>query len=210
MSEESTSECLYYRAYRSFLLQDPEFKVNYEILSDQYKRFPGTFKQFSKNDVLRLIRMQEAYKTGTFNLFKSISLNTSNTVLPKMGDIDQSHQNLVWEVYKRGVLEKYTGPIENVCPEYPVLYGNIDLMIIAGNCAYAVEFKTDTADHSIIGQVTKYYIGLCLQLNLKFYNDVKIITVCPGYDPVALKALKQIGTIILLIDPKTLKVSKVP
>lgn len=208
MSEESTTDCLYHRAYRSFLLQDRDFKDNFEILAYQYYHFPETFKIFSQNDVRRLIQMQEAFRTGIFNLFKGISLDFSNTVLPKMEDVDQPHQDLVRKVYENGSLEKYTGPIKSTCPEYPVLYGNIDLMTIAGDCAYVIEFKTDTANHAIIGQVTKYYIGLSLQLNLKYFNDIKIITVCPGYDQVSLKGLKQIGVITLLVDPGTLKLSE--
>jgi len=209
MSEESTSECLFYRAYRSFLLQDPEFKINFEILADQFHRFPETFKRFSENDVHRLVSMQEAFKTGIFNLFKGISSDLSNTVLPKMEDIDQSHRDLVRNIYKSGALNHYIGPNHTVCPEYPVIYGNIDLMALSNNCAYAIEFKTDTANHSIIGQVIKYYIGLGLQLNLKYFNDIKIITVCSGYDQVALKGLKQIGAITLLVDAKTLKISNI-
>jgi hypothetical protein len=153
--------------------------------------------------------MQEAFRTGVFHLFKGIDLDFTNTALPKTNDIDQSHQILIHEVYKNGILDKFIGsPLDNVCLEYPVIYGNIDLMIIANNCAYAIEFKTDTATHAILGQVTKYYIGLCLKLNLKFFNEVKIITVCPGYDPIALKGLKQIGATTLIVDSRTLNVSE--
>jgi hypothetical protein len=153
--------------------------------------------------------MQEVFRTGTFNLFKGISLDFSNMVLPKMNDIDQTHQDLIREVYQSKALDPYIGPDADICLEYPVIYGNIDLMAIANKCAFVVEFKTDTATHAILGQVTKYYIGLCLMFNLKFFNDVKIITVCPGYDLVALKGLKQIGATTLLVDSKSLKVSEV-
>ena len=209
MNENSTTECLYFRAYRSFLLQEPDFKMNFEILAHQYYHFPNTFKIFSKNDVERLIQMQEAFRAGVFYLFKGINIDLTNTTLPKMNNIKQTHQDLIREVYKNGILDKFIGgSINNVCLEYPVIYGNIDLMIIANNCAYVIEFKTDTATHAILGQVTKYYIGLCLKLNLKFFNDVKIITICPGYDPVALKGLKQIGATTLIVDSQTLNVSE--
>jgi hypothetical protein len=153
--------------------------------------------------------MQEAFKTGVFNLFKGIPLNFSNTILPKMDDVEQSHQDLIRKIYKNGILEKYIGALDNVCLEYPVLYGDIDLMAISNKCAHIVEFKTDTATHAIIGQVIKYYIGLCLKFNLKFFNEVKIITICPGYDPIALKGLKQIGATTLLVDSKTFKISEI-
>jgi len=209
MNEKTTTECLFYRAFRSFLLQDSDFKINFEMLAHQYYQFPDTFNIFSQNEVQRLIQMQEAFRTGIFNLFKGIPLDFSNITLPKMDNIEQTHQDLIREVYKSGALEKYTGLVEEVCLEYPVNYGNIDLMAIANNCAYVIEFKTDTATHAILGQVMKYYIGLCLKFNLKFFKDVKIITVCPGYDSIALKGLKQIGATTLLVDSKTLKVSEV-
>lgn len=209
MNEKTTTECLYFKAYRSFLLQDPDFKTNFEMLAHQYYHYPSSFKIFSQNEVQRLIQMQEAFRTGVFNLFKGVPLDFSNTVLPKMDNIDQSHQDLIREVYQSKALDRYIGTDTDICLEYPVIYGNIDLMAIADQCAYVVEFKTDTATHAIIGQVMKYYIGLSLKFNLRFYNDVKIITVCPGYDPIALKGLKQIGATTLLVDSKTLKVSEI-
>jgi hypothetical protein len=209
MNEESTTECLYYKTYRTFLLQDPEFKTNFELLAHQYYNYPQTFKIFTKNDIHRLVRMQDAFKTGIFSLFNGITFDRSTPILPKMDDIDQSHYELIRGVYKNGSLEKYTGQINSMCLEYPVPYGNIDLMVISRNCAYVIEFKTDTATHAIIGQVMKYYIGLNLKLNLKYFNDVKIITICPGYDQIALKGLKQMGATILLVEPKTLKLSEI-
>ena len=209
MNENTTTECLYFRAYRSFLLQDPDFKMNFEMLAYQYYHFPDSFKMFSQNEVQRLIQMQEAFRTGVFNIFKGIPLDFSNTVLPKMDNIDQPHQDLIQEVYQSKALEPHIGPDAEICLEYPVIYGSIDLMAIANQCAYVIEFKTDTATHAIIGQVMKYYIGLSLKFNLRFFNEVKIITVCPGYDPIALKGLKQIGATTLLVDSKTLKVSEI-
>ena len=209
MNEETTTECLYFRAFRSFLLQDPDFRMNFEMLAYQYFHYPEVFKMFCQNDVQRLIKMQEAYRTGIFNLFPGNPLELSSTILPKMDSIEQTHLDLIRNVYQSGALEKYTGPMDEVCLEYPVHYGNIDLMAISNKCAYVIEFKTDTATHAIIGQVMKYFIGLSLKFNLKFFNEVKIITVCPGYDPIALKGLKQIGAITLLVDSKTFKVSEI-
>lgn len=209
MNENTTSECLFFRAYRSFLLQDTDFKMNFEMLAYQYYHYPDSFKKFSRNEVQKLIQMQGAFRTGVFNLFQGTPLDLSSMILPKMNNINQPHQDLISEVYQNKVLDPYIGTEADVCLEYPVIYGNIDLMAISNQCAFVVEFKTDTASHAIIGQVIKYYIGLSLKLNLRFYNDVKIITICPGYDPIALKGLKQIGTTTLLVDSKTLKVSEI-
>jgi hypothetical protein len=183
--------------------------MNFEMLAYQYYHYPDSFKKFSRNEVQKLIQMQGAFRTGVFNLFQGTPLDLSSMILPKMNNINQLHQDLISEVYQNKALDPYIGTEADVCLEYPVIYGNIDLMAISNQCAFVVEFKTDTASHAIIGQVIKYYIGLSLKLNLRFYNDVKIITICPGYDPIALKGLKQIGTTTLLVDSKTLKVSEI-
>lgn len=212
IDEESTTECLYYRAFRSYLLQDPDFKMNFELLDEQFKKYPESFKSFEKIEVLRMIHMQESYKTGIFNLFKGNIEDFSKVILPKRDNVEQKHRDLVLGVYqdREKSLVPYIGPIDDACPEYPVMFGDIDLMILSGRCAHALEFKTDTATHAIVGQVMKYYIGLCLLFNIKFFNDVKIITICPGYDQAAYNGLRQLGAIILLVDPKTLKVTKAP
>ena len=210
MSEESTTECLYYRAFNSFLLQEPMFRSNFEMLNEQFIKHPKSFRFLLKNEVLRIIQMEDAFKTGTFNLFCGNTIDFTETILPKIDNVGVKHRELVLSIYqdRERSLVPYIGPIDDACPEYPVLYGDIDLMVLSNKCAYAIEFKTDTASHAIIGQVMKYYIGLCLKFNLKFFNDVKLITICPGYDQAAYKGLRQLGATLLLVDPKTLKVSK--
>ena len=212
MAEESTTECLYYRAFNSYLLQEKHFKSNFDMLQQQFSEHPKSFKIFSKNEVLRLVQMEQAYRTNTFNLFSGNTLEFNNIILPKIENVLVDHQELVFHTYQNREISliPHTGPIDDACPEYPVLYGFVDLMVLSGKCAYAIEFKTDTASHSIVGQVMKYYIGLSLLFNLKFFNEVKLITICPGYDQAAYNGLRQIGATMLLVDPKTLKVSKAP
>jgi hypothetical protein len=209
--ESSITECLFFRAYRSFLLQDPFFVMDFEILQQQYKNYPNSFKIFTKNEVIRLVQMEKAYKTGTFNLFQNIPFKMDDVIPPKNEETEQNHKELVFEIYKNreNSIIPYTGGIDDVCPEYPVLYGNIDLLILYKKCAYAIEVKTDTATHSIVGQLMKYYVGLNLKFNLKYFNDVKLITICPGYDQAAHNGLKQIGATILLISPESLKITKI-
>lgn len=212
MSQSSITECLFYRAHRSFLLQDPSFVVDFEILQQQYKNYPNSFKIFTKNEVLRLVQMERTYKTGVFNLFQNTPFTMNDIILPPRNEeTNQNHRELVSEIYKNreNSIIPYTGGIDDACPEYPVLYGNIDLLIMHKKCAYAIEVKTDTATHAIVGQLIKYYIGLNLQFSLKYFNDVKLITICPGYDQATHIGLKQIGATILLINPTSLKVSKI-
>jgi hypothetical protein len=210
MPEEKISECLFYRTFRSYLLQNSDFKLNFEILLDQYKSQPKSFSVFSKKDVQRLIQMQHAYKTGNFNIFQTNFNDVSFSSIPKGEDLKQKHSEIVQHLYKNKetMIIPYTGPIEDACPEYPVIFGNIDLLVISEKCAYSIEVKTDPATHSIVGQQMKYFIGLCLKFNLKHFNDVKLITVCPGYDNAAYVGLKQLGALMLVIDSNTLNVSK--
>jgi len=212
LGEESTTECLYYRAYMSYLLQDPDFRMNFEMLFDQFKKYPESFKIFEKIEVQRMAQMQEAFKTGIFNLFKGSTEDFSKVILPKIENVEQKHRDLVLGIYqdREKSLVPYIGQIDEACPEYPVVFGNIDLMILSGRCAHAIEFKTDTATHAIIGQVMKYYVGLSLLFNLKFFNDVKLYTICPGYDQAAYNGLRQLGVTMLLVSPQTLKVSMAP
>lgn len=209
MPEEKISECLFYRAFRSYLLQNSEFKMNFEILLDQYKSHPKSFSVFSRNDVQRLIQMQHAYKTGNFNLFQNNN-DTISIIPPKGEDLKQKHSDIIQHLYKNKetMIVPYTGTIDDVCPEYPVLFGNIDLLVISNGCAYSFEIKTDQATHAIVGQQMKYFVGLCLKLNLKYYNDVKLVTICPGYDNSAYIGLKQLGALMLVIDCNTLNVSR--
>ena len=70
-----------------------------------------------------------------------------------------------------------------------------------------IEVKTEPAEHDIIGQVMKYFIGLSLKLILRHFNEVKMITLCPGYNEMAFKGLQQIGALPLLINPKNFRVT---
>lgn len=212
MAEETTTECLFYRAFNSYLLQQPDFKSNFEMLQRQFLDYSESFKIFSKNEVLRMVQMEKTYKTGEFNILNGTITDFSSVVLPKIDDVEVKHRDLVFNVFqnRETALIPHTGPIDEACAEYPVLYGNIDLMVLSGRCAYAIEFKTDTATHAIVGQVMKYYIGLSLLYNLKFFDDVRLITICPGYDQAAYNGLRQIGVLMLLVDPQTLRVSKAP
>jgi len=209
MGEELTTECLYYRTFRSFLLQNSDFKTDFILLRRQQDAFPDSFKILTEKDQTRYKQMQSAFYTGRFSLFEGNTIDFSNIPLPEIEKSDITHKELVAEIYKNRTLtlEPYTGPIQEACPEYPVYFGSIDLMIRSGSCAYIVEVKTDTADHAIVGQVMKYYVGMSLQLVLKFFDEVKIITICPGYDQAAYNGLRQLGAAILLLDHKSMKIS---
>jgi hypothetical protein len=202
------AECLYYRTWTSFLRRSKEFQTDYKFLLEHKNEFPTSFDIFTQNDLNRISLMDHFFKTGQFLCFKISDPVFSDTV-PQMEDTKESHRNIIRKLYddREKSICPYTDGIDFICPEFPVESGNIDLVVYSKNIAYAIELKTTSADHSIIGQVLKYYIGLSLNLCHKFYNDVKLITICPGYDKTAFWGLKQMGVRTLLLDPYNLKVS---
>ena len=205
----ATTEALYYRAYHSFILQKPEFKENFEILREQFTEYPQSFSSLTQFDIFRIKQMQDAHKSGTMNLFTGSSVgNFSNDFLPQLEKSTKPHKGLVMDIYahRKTLLEPFTGPIETLDCEFPVIFGNIDLMALSNRCAYIIEVKTDQANHSIVGQCMKYYVGMSLKLILRFWDEVKIITICPGYDEPSYNGLHQINAIPLLIDIPNMKI----
>ena len=174
------------------------------MLRDQFSEHPSSFEQFNRHDVLRIKQMQDSYKSGIIELFTGSKIDSfSDAILPSLEKSSKPHKGLVMDIYRnqKTLLEPFTGPIEMISDEFPIIFGSLDLMAISNRrCAYVIEVKTDQADHSIVGQVMKYYIGLCLKLILKFWDEVKIITICPGYDESAYNGLRQIGAQPLLIN----------
>lgn len=207
MNQASTTEVLYYMAYNAFLVQDGRFKDFFEMLKDQYQKYPESFSILTKSDVLRIKMMQDSFETNTFRLFEGPCLDLNSDIPGRGEKSEKKHFELIKEVYIRreSTLEPYTGIIEDACLEYPVRYGNIDLLVRSNNTAWILEFKTETANHSIIGQLMKYYVGVSLQLINKFFNDVKMVAICPGYEQSTYKSLKGMGVTTLVVEPKTFK-----
>ena len=207
--EEKTTECLYYMAFNSFLLQKPEFEVYFQLLKNQLESFPGSDGILSPKDKTRLDLMRKSFLTRSFSLFEGVLDFSASSFLPDPGKSEKPHMELVRDIYRsrESVIEPFTGPIREACFEYPVLDGFVDLMVQSGPCAHIIEVKTSLADHAIIGQVMKYYIGMCLKFNLKFFDEVKIVTICPGYDQAAVRGLKQVKATVLSLDTSTMNVT---
>lgn len=203
------TEALFFLAYNSFLLQKSDFKSYFEMLVDNYKHSKGSFKQFTKIELLRIKQMQDAYKTGKISIFESSIIPISDIIIQGKYKSEKNHRDLCKELYlkRKESLEPFIGHIDSICFEFPIIYGNIDLMAICNKIAYIIEVKSTSADHAIVGQVMKYFIGLSLKLNLRHFNEVRMVTICPGYDEPSYKGLKQVGAQSLIVDPKSFKVS---
>ena len=201
-SDELEAEYLYFRLYNSYLLRTPDLRSNYVMLLDLWQKNPKSLRILSKNDLLRLQRVQSDIQNERYSLF-SEGLNLSDPV-PESLKTEKSqglHRDLCMEILKRKeLLEPFIGPIDYVNGEHPVKFGLIDILAVSGDTAYIIEVKTDSATHAIAGQVTKYFVGLSLTLSRKWVDDIKIITVCPGYDRVSQLQLGQIGAKCLVFS----------
>lgn len=208
----NSSEALlfFHKLYRSYLLQDQYIKENYEILKDIYNKSPESFSVFSKKDILRIKQIQDDIKNNQFTLFSgSVNLNSDIPESLKKEKTDKKHKELCLEIIKnRNLLEKYTGTIHDLNREHPTRFGPVDIIIRNNRCIYVIEVKTKAADHSIIGQVQKYFIGISLKFILNIYDEVKIITLCPGYDETSYKGLKRINALPLILNSNPIKIKK--
>jgi hypothetical protein len=201
------TECLFYRALRTFLIQSPEFYRDFSFLQEQYNSFPESFKSLSPNNLIRFDMMKKSFSFKKFILFEGASITDPPVLLPPDKEkSEMNHQTLIREILRTGALDPFIGTGAEICPEYPVDYGLIDLFAVKDSCAYIIEVKTETADHSIVGQVLKYYVGVGLRLILKHFDDIRTVTVCPGYNQAAVFGLKQLKTLMLLQDPKTAEI----
>lgn len=203
------AESLYYRLYESYLLQTPNLIENYEMLKALYKRQPQSFQYFTKNDILRIKQIQDDIWEGKFSLFSGeMDLTTEIPESLRKEKSAKKHKEICTSLIKHRLLDQITGKPDLISMEHPTRFGLIDIMVIANNCAYIFEIKTSSATHDIIGQVQKYYIGMSLKLILKFFDEVKLITLCPGYDSASYHGLKQLGAKTMLISSNPMEIKE--
>lgn len=209
-SFEIDTEALFYRLLHSYLLQQPALQDNYAMLLDHYQKHVGSFKILRKHELLWLKKIQNDIKDNKLSLFSApLDFSSALEILNKEKS-DQSHKEICREIIKnKALVEPFTGPIKEMNVEHPVKFGFIDIIAYHERCVYIIEIKSKSADHSIIGQMMKYYIGMCLKLVLKMFDEVRMITLCPGYDQASFSGLKQIGALPLLISRKPLRISPV-
>lgn len=199
------AEYLYFRLYESYLLRTPDLHKNFNMLLDLWKSHPEALSILSKNDLLRLKRVQVDVLENRYTLFnENLDLSPLVPESLKSERSGRRHQDICMELIQhKELLESFTGPIDFMNIEHPVRFGLIDVLAVCGDVAYIVEVKTDSASHMIVGQVTKYFIGLSLTLNQKWIDDIRIITLCPGYDQSSHLQLRQIGASCLVFNGET-------
>lgn len=180
------------------------------MLKEIYHKNPNSYRIFSREQLLTIKKIQEDIKNDTYTLFPG-SLNLSDNYPESLNreKTDTSHVNLCMKLARtKKLFEPFTGSIDYINLEHPTRFGPVDIMIISDMIAYVIELKTTPATHAIIGQVMKYWIGMSLNLILKFYNTVKIITICPGYDENAYKGLKRVNALPLMISENPLSIKE--
>jgi hypothetical protein len=207
--DASEAEVFYFRLLHSYLLQQPDLHLNYEILLDVYNRAPEAFSIFTRNDLLRIKQIQDDIKTGRHTLFSGpLSLSTDIPDALRKEKSDHTHRQICREIAQHpSVLEPHTGPIHFLNLEHPTQFGLIDILAQSEECAYIIEVKTKAADHSIIGQVQKYFVGMSLKLMYKTFDEIKILTVCPGYDQPSYQGLRHIGAKSLILRDNPLSIN---
>jgi hypothetical protein len=208
---ESTTEALYFRAFQSYLLQQPDLKDNYGMLLDHYKNHPDSFKALTKNDLLRIKQMQDDVQNNRYTLLCG-STNFSNDVIEalKKEKSDKRHKEICDGLIDRmhEIFTPVIGPIIYCSTEHPTMFGPIDIVLQSGETSYVIEVKTNTATHAIVGQVSKYFIGLSLKLITRHFDKVKMMTLCPGYDKASLAGLKRIGADPFILNTNTLEINR--
>lgn len=204
------AEALYFRMYHSYLLQKENLHDDYEMLRQHFHDHPGCFSSLTKNDLLRIKLVQEDIESDKHSLFTSqLDLSPGIPDALKKEKTKQNHKELCSTIIRSysSLLEPFLGPEDFINREHPTMFGPVDIIAQSGQCMYVIEVKTVSADHSIIGQVMKYFVGMSLGLIKRFYDEVKMVTVCPGYDDASYKGLKSIGATLLLINSSLNKVS---
>jgi hypothetical protein len=179
------------------------------MLLDHYTKYPKSLLVLTKNDLLRLKQIQEDIVNNRYSLFSGTLDFNNNLPEFKKEKSDIKHAKLCDKlIEKTDTLESLVGPINYISREHPTPFGPIDIVVQSGDTAFVIEVKTYKADHAIIGQVMKYFIALSLKLIIRHYDDIKMITLCPGYDKASYFGLKQIGARPLIINTNSLEISE--
>lgn len=200
--EQIEAEALYFRMYRSYLLQLPKLREDYEILRDHCETHKGCLQGLTKNDLLRIKTIQDDILNNRNSLFTgTLTLASDLPAELKKEKSSQGHKDMCDTIVrnKEYLLEPFTGCIDFMNREHPTGFGLVDIIAQNGPVMYVVEVKTEAADHSIVGQIMKYYIGMALKIQLRLYDEVRMICICPGYDQASFNGLRGIGATPLLI-----------
>ena len=208
---ESDVRALYYKLYEYYLTKNPSLKTYHGILADCYQSEPESFKTFNKAELLRIKKIQEDIRDNKWSLFSSpLDLCGEAPSCIRGEKSSKNHKDLCWQIAKnsKDTLEPFTGPINYMNFEHPTGYGPADLAVFGQNrICYIIEVKSTTADHAIVGQVLKYFIGMSVRLGLRIYDDVRMICMCPGYDKPAFNGLKSIGAQLCILKSDPISVS---
>ena len=210
-SEESAAEAIYFLLLQSYLLQKPDVKDLYGLLLSHYQEYPQSLNILTKNDLIRIKRIQDDVKNNQYSLFQG-TLDFSPGVPESLRKekSEKSHRELCQDIVERreSLLEPLLGPLKFISTEHPTIFGPIDILAQNGDTIHIIEVKTKSADHSIVGQLMKYYVGMSLKIPIRHFDDVKMMALCPGYDKASYSGLGNIGASIMLLKSKPLEIKE--
>lgn len=209
---------LFHKCYYAFLRGDlEESQMFFNFLKEEFRK-TGNRNALNKYQLRLLKKAKTALDTG----------KTSRDAWLQEPDVtcfskserpnpDKSHKDLVRAIYAettqlRDLIGDSCGNfhlhnIEQPCPPH----GKADMVYLDKIYAYPVEVKPGVGGHDVVGQILKYDQSLRMLLHLRFWEDVKPITICWGYSDFAINELKKCGVITIQYRPikKGLKLIKV-
>lgn len=190
-------EALFYRCYYAYLKGNfEETKTFFNFLKEEFHKTQNK-EALNKYQLKHLKKISEALKTGIISNSTWIQFNEEDDDVVKTGKSDKNHIQLVRAIYDSRDELKEVLRIKDDCfhlynIECPCgQYGRIDMVFKDNTYIYPVEVKPGLGGHDIIGQILKYDLYLRLKTHLKFWSDVKPITICWDYSKFVKKELKK-------------------
>lgn len=195
-------EALFFRCYYAYLKGDfKEAKLFFDFLKEEFHNTRDK-NALNKYQLNQLKEVSVALKTGKVSAGKWIEQNEEDIKIEK-GKSDKNHKQLVRAIYDSsnqlkdllGICDEsfHVDNIEQPC-------GNnerIDMVYMDSVYAYPVEVKPGLGGHDVVGQILKYDLSLRMNLHLKFWKEVKPITICWDYSDFARKELKKRNVITI-------------
>jgi hypothetical protein len=207
---------LFHKCYYAFLRGNlKESQMFFDFLKEEFRK-TGDRNALNVYQLRLLKRAKTAIDTGKISRAAWLKeSDTENHIIKEKPD--KSHKELVRAIYEESSQLKdllgdthnnfHLDNIEQPCPPH----GRADMVYLDSVYAYPVEVKPGTGGHDVVGQILKYEQALQMRIHIRFWEDVRPVTICWGYSDFALNELKRSGvtTIQYRSNKKGLKLTKV-
>lgn len=184
----------------------------YDILKDEM-RIVGHANSLKKHQLEQLYLIRESLRSR--QIVKQEWVDATNYTPEKEDPAQIKQKELVRNIHEAGLKqlrEILEDKVELYNIEHPCdPYGRVDMVYMGNGTVYPIEVKCNQGGHDLIGQISKYDLSHRLKLHLKFYEQVKSVTICKSYHSYTLDRLKSLGIATLLYsgEGETLKLRKI-